>query len=125
VLSGECRNLVVADVDHSAICAGTTANFAYRSRHSSFQFAAGNVVAVGFYGTDHDATGDESFITVEKISLNAMKGAPSTQVEASGKCSYTNPYAAPSRIDCSAVSGGKTYSASFVSDGEPPAIKKM
>ena len=125
VLTGECSKLVVAGVDHSAICEGVIANFAYRSGHSSFQFAATHVVAIGFYGTDHAAQGDESFITVEKISINRLKGEPSIMVPASGKCTYTNPYAGPSRLLCSAISDGKAYSATFVSDGGEPAIKKL
>ncbi|MDB5669713.1 MAG: hypothetical protein JWO25_672 [Alphaproteobacteria bacterium] len=125
VLTGECQKLVVGGVDQSSICAGRTANFAYRSGHSSFQFAGGDVVAIGFYGTDHEAQGDEAFITVERLSLNAMKGSPSTSIPASGKCSYTNPYAGPSRIQCSAISSGKVYSATFVSDGGEPAIQRF
>jgi hypothetical protein len=124
VLSGDCSKLVFADTNYSAICDHFIANIAYQSGHSSFQFAGVHRLALGFYGTDHEARGDESYIMVEKVDFNDMKGGPSTMIDANGRCTYTNPYAGPSRVECSAVASGKTYAASFLSDGEPPAVRK-
>ncbi|WP_294004560.1 hypothetical protein [Sphingomonas sp.] len=44
----------------------------------------------------------------------------SNEMTARGTCTYTNLYAGPSHIDCTASTGKGPFSAAFLSDGKPP-----
>lgn len=77
---------------------------------------------ISFYGLDSKAVGDRATLRIEKLTLNLMMGTPSTGGPATGVCTYTNPYAGPSLIECSALSSGREFKATFVSDGNAPNI---
>lgn len=122
MVSGACDKLVLAGDDATGRCEGKVLNTAYPDNHSSFMFVAEKTV-VSFYGYDHLAKGDKAKLDVQKITVSEG-GAPTTSKPAKGTCTYTNPYAGPSVIQCSAKSEGKTYAASFTSDGKPPQVNK-
>ena len=124
-MSGKCHKLVIGGADASALCKAMVTNAAYKTGKSSFTFVAGESAIVGFFGADSRAEGNKAVLKVEQITLNLMMGTPSTMAPANGTCTYTNPYAGPSLVQCSAVSGGKTYSATFVSDGRSPEVKQF
>ena len=125
IMSGKCHKLVIGGADASAHCKPMVTNTAYRTGKSSFTFVAGESAIVGFFGADSRAERDKAVLKVEQITLNLMMGTPSTMAPATGTCTYTNPYAGPSLLQCSAISGGKTYSATFVSDGRAPELKRF
>lgn len=124
-MGGKCHKLVIGGADASARCNPMIVNTSYKTGKSSFAFVAGESAIVGFFGTDSRAVGDKAVLRVEQITLNLMMGTPSTMAPATGTCTYTNPYAGPSLVQCSAVSGGKTYLATFVSDGRAPDVKQF
>lgn len=123
-MNGKCHKLIIGDADASEICEDVVTNAAYKTGRSSFQFVAENKV-VGFYGTDNPAKDDQAVLKVERVTLNLMMGMPSTSAPASGTCTYSSPYAGPSLIQCTAISLGKTFSATFVSDGQEPSVKEF
>jgi hypothetical protein len=108
-------------------CEGRLLNPAYRNDHSSFLAVVRNEVLVSFYGEDHTATGDTATLTVTKITTTRIGDAnpASVTIDATGECSYTNPYAGPSHVECRATGGGKSYALSFVSDGNPPLVQRF
>jgi hypothetical protein len=78
---------------------------------------------VSFYGLDSKAVGDKAVLHVDTILVTPEGPAPvARRKRATGRCTYTNPYAGPSHIQCSAKAEGKSYEALFVSDGTPPNI---
>lgn len=124
-MDGTCHKLVIGGADATALCEPKVLNAAYKNGKSSFTFVAGDKAVVGFYGSDSRAQGNKAVLQVEAITLNLMMGRPSTMEAATGTCSYTNPYAGPSLIQCSAISSDMTFSANFVSNGEEPAVREF
>ena len=122
-VKGSCSRLVIAGRDDSARCQATIVNDAWKNGRSSFIFSARGWGMVSFYGVDSKAVGDQAVLHVDTILVTRERPAPvPTRVRATGRCTYTNPYAGPSHIDCSATAGGKSYEGVFVSDGTPPDV---
>ncbi len=122
-LSGTCLKLILGKRDATGQCKGVIVNAAYASGASSFMFVVADTAIVSFYGKDNKAVGDNAVINVDHVTVTAVgdpKAKPVT-VSAEGQCTYTNPYAGPSHVDCSARAVGMDFTASFVSDGKPPA----
>lgn len=125
VMDGACGKLVVAGEDATGRCEGKLINTAYRNDRSSFMAMIGNELIVSFYGEDHAATGDTASLTVTKVTITRIGENRPRMTDATGACSYTNPYAGPSHVECKATAGGKTYALSFVSDGKPPSVQRF
>ena len=124
-MTGQCHTLILGGTDASAQCEGKVVNTAYRSGRSSFQFTIRDRAILGFHGVDSPAGNDQAVLRIDGISLNLMMGTPPTTSPASGTCSYTNPYAGPAMIRCSAISAGRRFEASFEADGRAPVLKEF
>ena len=126
-MNGTCGKLVLAGEDVTARCQGKLLNPAYSNDYSSFLVIVGDEKLVSFYGQDHAAVGNSATLTVTKITTTLIGDEKPTPVmiDATGECSYTNPYAGPSHVECKATAGGKTYALSFVSDGKPPSVQRF
>jgi hypothetical protein len=124
-MNGKCHKLLIGAADASSICEDKIINVAYLTGKSSFQFIAKDRAVVGFFGSDDKAMGDNAVLSVEQISLNMLMGTPSTISAASGTCTYSNPYAGPSLIQCSAKTTEGRFEATFVSDGQEPELSEL
>lgn len=124
-LTGKCHEFVLDGVDASDRCENVLVNAAYRGSKSSFQFTLKDQAVFGFYGSDTKATGDKATLIVEKMTLNLLLGTPPTNGPATGKCTYTNPYAGPAVVRCTVASNGMNITALFVSDGSEPSIVEL
>jgi hypothetical protein len=131
VMNGTCRRLIVAGKDLSKDCMGKVTNTMYESTgRTGFLFVtrSGNVV-VNFTGMDTPAVGDHAASVLDHVIFTqgktGSKRAEHNGYRATGTCTYTNPYAGPSHINCSASTKKGLFSASFVSDGKPPGIERF
>ena len=126
VLNGTCKRLIVAGKDLSKDCEGKVTNTMYEStRRTGFLFVTrGGDVVVNFSGLDSPAVGDHAAALLSHVIFTqgetGSNRAKHQAYVATGTCTYTNPYAGPSHINCSASTTKGLFSASFVSDGRPP-----
>lgn len=130
-MNGTCQRLILAGKDVSKDCEGKVTNTMYESTgRTGFLFVtrSGNVV-VNFSGVDTPAVGDHAASVLDHVIFTQGKTG-SKRVKhrgyvATGTCTYTNPYAGPSHINCSASTEKGLFSASFVSDGKPPILTRF
>lgn len=125
-LKGTCQSFVVGGKDASRKCLGKLTNTVYRTGRSGFTFVVGDLAVVTFSGADSPAIGNRAAIRLDKVIFTLIgTGTPPNVIPASGRCTYTNPYAGPSHVNCSATTKDGPFSASFVSNGEPPDIQQF
>lgn len=124
VMNGKCHKFTFAGAEATPLCEGKILNVTYPDGHSSFMFTLKDKALVSFYGLDARAIGDKATLRIQKLTLNLLMGTPSTGSPASGECTYTNPYAGPSLVQCRATVGTRRFEATFVSDGNEPDLMK-
>lgn len=132
VLDGTCQRFIVAGKDLTNECDGTVVNTMYeRTGRTGFAFVTRSNTSVTFSGGDTPAEGDQAHSVVDRVffSIENTESDPqavkSDVLQATGTCTYTNPYAGPSRINCSASTKDGPFIASFLSDGNPPKIERL
>ena len=126
LLQGTCGHLVVGGKDASSRCEGKLTNSIYKTGRSGFTFLVGDLAVVTFSGADSPAKGDQATVRLDKVIFTLVgTGTPPNVVPATGTCTYTNPYAGPSHVNCSAATKSGSFSASFVSNGEPPDLQRF
>ncbi len=121
-MDGTCHKFIMNGDDVTEFCEGKIVNVAYPDGHSSFMFLLKDKALISFYGTDSRAIGNKASIRVEKITINLLLGIPPTGDAATGVCTYSNPYAGPSLVECEASLNGHVFKVTFVSDGREPSI---
>ena len=125
VMEGTCHEFVLQGTDATSICEPSIVNFAYRSGKSSFQFVLRDRAVIGFFGADEAAVGNSADLLIERISLNLLMGTETQSIPATGRCTYSHPYAGPSVIRCNASTEVGEFKAVFVSDGREPEIQEF
>jgi hypothetical protein len=126
MLNGTCSKLVVAGHDESEACVGKLSNTIYRTGRTGFVFVAGDTAVVTFSGMDTPVKGDVGSVRLDHVIFGLMgTGTDPNSLTATGSCRYTNPYAGPSHVDCTASTKIGRFSASFVSDGEGPDMQRF
>lgn len=121
-MNGTCHKFIMNGEDVTEFCEGNIVNIAYSDGHSSFMFLLKDKALISFFGTDSRAIGNKATIKIEKLTINLLMGVPPTGAAASGLCTYSNPYAGPSLVECEALLNGHPFKATFVSDGNEPSI---
>jgi hypothetical protein len=124
-LVGKCERLHTPQGDRSATCQGWIINMAYRSGRSQFMVMAGEDESLSFGGVDSPAKGDTAELAIDYVLIVKGKDAAQTRRNAIGTCTYTNPYAGPSQINCKAKTANGTFELHFVSDGSPPEVQHI
>jgi hypothetical protein len=122
-LSGTCEAFVARGADRTALCTGHVINSAHSDGRSGFTFVVGGE-AIDFAGDDSAAVGDRAVLHVDTmiVARTDAAGPPRPEIiRARGECSYTNPYAGISRIDCTATTDQGEFRVRFHSDGTPPS----
>lgn len=126
IMNGKCTQLTVAGMDSTRACEGKITNTMYKTGRTGFVFMVGDFAVVTFSGMDSPAKGDQTATRLDRIIFTLIgTGTPPNDIPATGSCTYTNPDAGPSRINCSATTGEGKFSGSFVSDGQPPDITEF
>jgi hypothetical protein len=121
-IDGTCKKLTVAGSDRTADCPTSLINIAYKNARSSFMVQVGDDSMVSFYGDDHAATGNTATLVLRSMTITRLGQTHARSVPATGECTYTNPYAGPSHVECHATTAEGDYALSFVSDGKPPHV---
>ena len=126
IMNGTCDGLVMGDKDASSGCEGKLTNTMYKTGRSGFTFLVGDLAVVTFSGADSPAKGNIARIRLDKVIFTLIgTGTKPNVVPATGTCTYTNPYAGPSHVTCSASTKSGRFSGSFVSDGKPPDLQEF
>ncbi|WP_114227210.1 MULTISPECIES: hypothetical protein [Sphingomonas] len=126
IMHGRCRSLVVAGKDASRACSSLVTNSMYRTGRGGFVFTAGDLAVVTFSGFDTGAQGDIAEIKLDHVIFSLIgTGTPRNTVPATGTCTYTNPYAGPSHITCTALTKSGRFAATFLSNGQEPEFKRF
>lgn len=126
ILNGSCTQLTVGGKDATHACEGKITNTMYKTGRTGFIFMVGDLAVVTFSGADSPAKGDHASVRLDKIIFTLVgTGTAPNVIPATGSCSYTNPYAGPSRINCSASTKDGKFSGSFVSNGAEPDIQRF
>lgn len=126
IMQGTCHRLVIGEKDASSNCESKLTNTMYKTGRSGFTFLVGDLAVVTFSGADSPAKGNSASIRLDKVIFTLIgTGTEPNVVPATGTCTYTNPYAGPSRVHCSASTESGRFSGSFVSNGQPPDIQEF
>jgi hypothetical protein len=126
LMDGKCTSLVIADKPATHNCTGKITNSMYKTGRSGFIFTAGDLAVVTFSGADSPAKGNQATVRLDKVIFTLIgTGTEPNVMPAKGSCTYTNPYAGPSRINCTATTEAGRFSGSFVSDGREPDIQRF
>ena len=120
MLRGACQRLVVRGRDVSQGCTGNVMNTNYRSGRSGFTFGNASIV-VTFSGMDTPAVGDRAETHLDMVIVTRIGGMSPTpsNINATGRCQYSNPNAGSSYVRCSARTEEGEFIADFLSNGEP------
>jgi hypothetical protein len=123
VLTGTCEKLTIGREKLGDSCSGKLMNSSYADGRVGFYFVLDDGRAITFSGMNGvNPTPDTDVVNLDKVIIG-VKGKPNKPrvVAASGTCKYGNPYAGESNVTCNGkMADGKTFSASFTSDGSPP-----
>jgi hypothetical protein len=126
IMNGRCSQLVFAGKDATRACVGKITNTMYKTGRAGFVFMAGDLAVITFSGADSPARGDQATVRLDKVIFTLVgMGTEPNAIPATGTCTYTNPYAGPSRINCSASTKEGKFSGAFVSDGAEPDIQRF
>lgn len=123
-LRGQCSKLMIAKVDFSSDCQGKLMNTAYKSGRTGFTFWLGDGF-VTFSGADSPAMGIRASVSLDRVLLARVGPERDSPLVATGTCTYTNPWAGPSHVNCRAFTKLGMVTASFVSDGQEPDISSF
>ena len=125
-LNGKCTQLTFAGKDGTRACVGKITNTMYKTGRTGFVFMFGDHALITFSGADSPARGDQATVRLDKVIFALIgTGTEPNVIPATGICTYTNPYAGPSRINCSASTKVGKFSGAFVSDGAEPDIQRF
>jgi hypothetical protein len=94
----------------------------YRDGRRSYAFSDGQQAMVSFSGAVERQDDQRGTLTLDHISVATNPGPQVESEDATGTCEFSNPFAGePSFIRCSGRTASGEFSASFRSDGRPPA----
>jgi hypothetical protein len=120
---GTCKELVVDAKVLTSKCQPILLNSSYDDGRVGFYFLYEGHRAVTFSGMDlPNPTPDTDEFAIDKlINTSPTPGKGPDVSVAEGICSFGNPYIGPMTVRCSGkVVGGKVFSATFETDGNPP-----
>jgi hypothetical protein len=127
-MNGTCSHLVFGGRDGSKSCVPKVVNDVHTDGRTGFTFLVGNSAVVTFSGVAPQVKDDPNTVTQPLdevvLTLTGPGAAPKT-IKAAGACTYTNPYAGPGKVDCTARTSQGSFAAVFVSDGQTPSIQRF
>jgi hypothetical protein len=127
-MNGKCSHLVYGGRDGSKACVPKVVNDVHKDGRTGFTFLDGNIAVVTFSGAADQVKDDPNTVTqpLDEVVLTLTgPGASPKTIKVTGSCLYTNPYAGPGKVDCTAHTGQGSFEASFVSDGQAPSMQRF
>ncbi len=129
LMNGKCIRLIIAGHDQSAHCMAKLINESFESGRTGFTFTAGDAAVISFSGMGPrqvKLTADKVYQPVDRLIFTLLgMGTPPNNLSASGSCTYTNPYAGPSHVSCTAHTAHGDFAATFLSDGREPEVRRF
>lgn len=128
MMNGRCTGLMFGGKDGSRVCGPKVVNTVYRDGRTGFTFVVGDIAVVTFSGSASQVkdTADIATQPLDKVIFTLTgTGTPPNALKAAGVCTFSNPYAGVSTIDCTAHTSSGIFRASFVSDGKEPSIQEF
>jgi hypothetical protein len=123
-VTGRCDKLVVGGKAMTETCSGKLLNVTYPDGRTGFYFVLADGRIVTFSGMDGaNPTPDTDVVDLDKV-IMTRKDTPDKPdvLSATGTCRFGNPMKGPMTISCEGrLSKGGAFSASFTTDGKPPA----
>jgi len=125
-MNGRCTSLTFAGKDGSKACQPKVVNSVHTDGRVGFTFLVGDIAVITFSGVAPQVK-DTANIATQPLdtvifTLTGM-GTPPNDLKAAGVCTFSNPYAGPSKINCTAHTSNGIFRATFVSDGKEPSIQ--
>jgi hypothetical protein len=120
-LRGTCQGLITPARDRSAGCAETLVHMIYRDGRTSYAFSEGREAMVSFSGIAETADDESGVLVLDHVSIATNPGPQVRSEDATGRCEFSNPFRGQSYVRCSARTASGEFTASFLSDGQPPA----
>jgi|GEM_PF-4468643 len=120
-LAGDCERLVTPGQDRSERCTATLVHMIYRDGRSSYAFSDGRDAMISFSGVAEAFDEERGILALDHISIASAPGPHVHSEDATGTCEFSNPFRGRSYIRCSGRTASGEFSASFSSDGQPPA----
>ena len=126
-MNGKCTRLVFKDRDSTSACSPNVINDVHKDGRTGFTFVVGDTAVITFSGmgqTQVKESADHVAQPLDTVIVSMIgTGAPPAATKATGACTYTNPYAGPAQVKCSAQTSNGLFEAVFLSDGQAPSIK--
>ena len=128
-MSGACTGTEAQGRDFSDQCSGLLANVEYSDGRISFVFQTTTtpVMTMSFSGQGRSQVHEGPDVVVQPVDSTfvGVAAAGPDHVAVAGTCRFTNPYAGPGIVSCSADGNLGHFAAEFRSDGRPPSSKSL
>jgi hypothetical protein len=127
VMNGKCSHLIFAGHDGSSACVPKVVNDVHKDGRVGFTLTVRNLAVITFTGMGQEQVKDAADVATQPLdavifALIGM-GTKPNRLKAAGVCTYSNPYAGPARISCSAHTDQGIFEARFISDGRQPSMQ--
>lgn len=121
-LRGECVRLLVSGKDFTPGCEPVLISKSPSADSIQFQFLVKNGATLSIVGSDLPGpTDDIDQIKLVRFELNlGIQGVASSGGQASGQCTFNNPFAGKMTLSCEGTVKSKPLSLVFISDGKAP-----
>lgn len=125
IMHGACTQLKVGLRDLTSTCEGRLVSFTTANGRVAFVFSFGGEGLLQFAGSgpkQRKLPGERAIQPIDRVrfTLARTAQADATTTPANGSCIYGNPFAGTSRVTCRVKAGRGWFSATFVTDGQPP-----
>jgi hypothetical protein len=130
-MNGHCTRLIFGGHDATPACDPIVTNSFHKDSRTGFTFTVG-ASAVGavitFSGMGQQQVKDTANVVTQPLDtviftlIIGTGTLPPNEAKAAGICTYSNPYAGPSTVTCTAHTSDGVFEASFISDGKEPSI---
>jgi hypothetical protein len=128
-MNGKCSRLVFAGRDGSRACLPKVVNDVHKDGRVGFTFLVGNLAVVTFSGLGQQQVKDSADVVNQPLDTVIFTligtGTAPNAIKAVGLCTYSNPYAGPARVSCSAHTSSGVFEAQFRSDGREPSMQRF
>ena len=121
-IDGACVQLTSPTADLTKQCSGKLIKIVFPSDQSIFMVFYGKDAALTFGGPGKSLLSGMTSMTIDSLSVDADRKHPATRFDATGGCSFSNPFSGPVRIECKAETAEGTYTFQFVTNGKQPRV---
>lgn len=97
-------------------------NIVFPSDHSIFMVFYGKDAALSFGGSGKALLAGKTSMVIDSLLVDTDSKRPAINLNATGKCNFSDPFAGSANIDCTAETAQGTYTFQFLTNGKPPRV---